>query len=202
MGIPFIISAPSGAGKTSLVKALVQDLPAMTVSISHTTRAIRPGEENGVNYYFVSQAEFQQLIAQNAFLESAEVFGHYYGTAQANLMQRLQQGKDVILEIDWQGAALVRAKLPQAVSIFILPPSLEILMQRLQNRKQDSEAVIEERMQQAKNEISHFAEFDYVVVNDDFATALADLKSIVQANHLRTKIQQQELGNLLQNLLG
>lgn len=178
-GTLFIVSAPSGAGKTSLVNALVERLPAISLSVSHTTRPIRPGETDRVHYHFVDDGVFDSMVARDAFLEHADVFGHRYGTALAPVEERLAAGEDVILEIDWQGARQVRAALPWAVGIFILPPSRETLLERLRSRGKDSDAVIEGRMAAADEEMSHQDEFDYRVVNDDFDTALEALGLIV-----------------------
>jgi guanylate kinase len=200
-GTPYIISAPSGAGKTSLVNALVQADPNILVSVSHTTRPIRPGEKNDVNYHFVSQIEFEALLAKHAFLEYAKVFDHYYGTSREWLATKLQQGNDVILEIDWQGAQQIRKQLPEAISIFILPPSLDVLRQRLIERGQDNEQVIAKRMQQAQLEIAHYQEFDYIVVNENFQQALKDLQTIFAAQKLRQSFQINHLANLIKTLL-
>ncbi|MDR9469195.1 guanylate kinase [Marinospirillum sp.] len=197
----YILSAPSGAGKTSLVAALLEKLPKLEVSVSHTTRAPRPGEEDGINYHFVSKAEFQKLVDEGAFFESAEVFGNYYGTSQQAVEQRMAAGVDVILEIDWQGAQQVRRKMPEAISVFILPPSQEALRERLNNRGQDSEAIIEGRMQQAINEMSHYPEYDYLLVNDDFQQALNELQAIFITQRLTLDSQQQSQAGLLENLL-
>lgn len=197
----FVVSAPSGAGKTSLVKRLVAELPNIGLSISHTTRARRPGEEDGRDYYFVTKPQFQEMIAENAFLEYANVFGNYYGTARSQIEVSLNQGDDVILEIDWQGARQVRRAWQDVVSIFVLPPSLEALYERLHKRGQDDEAVIERRMQAAREEMSHYAEYDYVVINDDFETALSELKAIVLAHRLRLDRQQRRHRVLLDALL-
>lgn len=197
----YIISAPSGAGKTSLIKKLVPVVDKLMVSVSHTTRAQRPGEIDGVDYFFTSVDRFQEMIANPAFLEYAQVFDNYYGTAQSSVEQSLNHGKDVILEIDWQGAAQIRRLLPETITIFILPPSTEVLRQRLQGRGQDSTEVIDRRMQDAKTEISHYTEYDYLIVNDDFNTALTDLKSIILANRLNINRQQKQLKSLLTDLL-
>lgn len=197
----YIVAAPSGAGKTSLVAALLRHLHQLEVSVSHTTRAPRPGEVDGVNYHFTTPAAFQQLIAEDVFFEWAEVFGNFYGTSQQSVEARLAAGVDVILEIDWQGAQQVRQKMPQALSIFILPPSLEALQQRLTQRGQDSAEVIAGRMQQAQSEMSHWAEFDYLVINDDFDQALADLRAIFQAQRLTRERQAQMQHSRLTNLL-
>ena len=200
-GTLYIISAPSGAGKTSLVKQLLADTEQLTVSVSHTTREMRPAEKPGVDYFYVSVETFKNMIEQMAFLEYAQVFDNFYGTAQQTVTDNLAQGLDVILEIDWQGAQQVRQLLPASVSIFILPPSIAILKQRLQNRGQDNAEVIARRMQDAVAEMSHYPEFDYLIVNDDFHTALQQLKSIISANRLSENRQQQALLPLLQDLL-
>lgn len=197
----YIISAPSGAGKTSLVKRLIADTDNLAVSVSHTTRAMRAAEQNGVDYFFVSQDAFKDMIEHQAFLEHAQVFDNFYGTSQQSVEANLAQGLDVILEIDWQGAQQVRRMLPDSISIFILPPSIEVLRQRLQNRGQDNDEVIARRMRDAVTEMSHYPEFDYLIVNDDFDTALEQLKSIVTANRLLQSRQQQLLTPLLQDLL-
>lgn len=197
----YIISAPSGAGKTSLVKQLRAELDKLAVSVSHTTRPMRAGESNGIDYFFVSADEFKAMIDRQAFLEHAQVFDNFYGTAQKTVEDNLALGLDVILEIDWQGAQQVRKMLPDSESIFILPPSIAILRQRLQNRGQDDENVIERRMRDAVTEMSHYPEFDYLLVNDDFSLALAQLKSIIIANRLQQNRQQQTLLPLLQDLL-
>ncbi|MCQ4257284.1 guanylate kinase [Stutzerimonas stutzeri] len=200
-GTLYIVSAPSGAGKTSLVKALLDAQPQVRVSVSHTTRAMRPGEVDGVNYHFVSREEFQERLSHNEFLEHAEVFGNLYGTSQRWLEQTLSEGFDLILEIDWQGAQQVRRLMPQAKSVFILPPSQEALRQRLTNRGQDSDEVIEKRMREAVSEMTHFVEYDYLVINDDFAHALIDLQAIFRANQLLQPSQQQRFQGLLEQLL-
>ncbi len=200
-GTLYIISAPSGAGKTSLVKQLLADFEQLTVSVSHTTRLMRVAEQDGLDYFFVSVEAFNKMIEQQAFLEYAQVFGNFYGTAQQTVSDNLAQGLDVILEIDWQGAQQVRRLFPDSVSIFILPPSIDVLWQRLQNRGQDNDEVIARRMQVAVAEMSHYPEFDYLIVNDDFNTALGQLKSIISANRLLQNRQQQALLPLLQDLL-
>ncbi|MCY1175045.1 Guanylate kinase [compost metagenome] len=200
-GTLFIVSAPSGAGKTSLVKALIDAQPNIRVSVSHTTRTMRPGEANGVNYHFVERAEFLRMTEQGDFLEQAEVFGNLYGTSQSALQQTLDAGHDLILEIDWQGAQQVRKLMPQSRSIFILPPTQQALRQRLTNRGQDSDEIIEGRMREAVSEMSHYSEYDFLVINDDFATALEDLKAIFRANRLQQKLQQQQFDSLLSQLL-
>lgn len=200
-GCLFVVAAASGTGKTSLVKALVDEVEGLGVSISHTTRAMRPGEEDGVNYHFISREVFQAQIEKGEFLEFAEVFGNLYGTSQAWVEAQLAQDRDVILEIDWQGAQQVRRLMPQCLSIFILPPSLEALAHRLNNRGQDSAEVIAHRLREAQGDIEHFAEFDFLVVNDDFNAALADLKSIVRGSRLRAYSQQQRQEKLISALL-
>jgi guanylate kinase len=201
-GTLYIVSAPSGAGKTSLVKALIDSMPQVRVSVSHTTRAMRPGEVDGVNYHFVDRERFLAMLERNEFLEHAEVFGNLYGTSQRWVEQTLAEGYDLILEIDWQGAQQVRRLLPEARSIFILPPTQQALRQRLTNRGQDSDEVIERRMREAVSEMSHYVEYDYLVINDDFAHALDDLKAIFRANQLRQQRQQQRHAALLEALLG
>ncbi|WP_079203873.1 guanylate kinase [Pseudomonas sp. CC6-YY-74] len=200
-GTLYIISAPSGAGKTSLVKALIDSEPQIRVSVSHTTRAMRPGEAEGVNYHFTSRDQFQAMIDNSELLEHAEVFGNLYGTSQAWVEQTLIDGYDLILEIDWQGAQQVRHLMPQSKSIFILPPTQEALRHRLTNRGQDSGEIIEQRMREAVSEISHYVEYDYLLINDDFAHALSDLKAIFRANQLLQSPQQQRHRGLLSELL-
>lgn len=187
----FILSAPSGAGKSSLIKALLaqESTRPMQVSVSHTTREPRPGENNGEHYHFVSVESFKKQIKHNAFYEHAEVFGNYYGTSEAAIDAQLAQGIDVFLDIDWQGAQQVRMKKPSVTTIFISPPSRQELENRLRGRGQDSEEVIAERMAQAQGECSHFEEFDYIVINDNFEQALTDLTTIV--NNQRLKRNQQ-----------
>ncbi len=197
----YIVSAPSGAGKTSLVKQLVSDMQQLSVSVSHTTRAMRPGEVEGEDYCFSSVAGFEQMIANNAFLEYAQVFDNFYGTAEQSVENLLNQGIDVILEIDWQGAQQVRKMRPDCCSVFILPPSVEVLRQRLKNRGQDSDEIIERRMRDAVQEMSHCDEFDYLVVNDDFDQAIEDLKSIVISYRLRKQRQLEKQAELLAQLI-
>jgi guanylate kinase len=200
-GTLYTISAPSGAGKTSLVNALLKADTAIRVSVSHTTRSKRPGEQDGVNYHFVSSAQFNTFADQGDFLEHAEVFGNCYGTSRSWVEATLNEGWDVILEIDWQGADQVRQVLPDTVGIFILPPSLVALEDRLTQRGQDSAEVISKRMQAAMNEISHFPEADYLVINDDFDRALADLAAIVTAQRLTLDNQQARHREQLERLL-
>ncbi|WP_439259055.1 guanylate kinase [Lonepinella sp. BR2930] len=200
----YILSAPSGAGKSSLISALLaQDQQKkMMLSISHTTRQPRPGEIDGVHYYFVSVPEFETLIEQGVFLEYANVFGgNYYGTSLPAIEKNLTQGIDVFLDIDWQGARQIRQKVRSVKSIFILPPSLEELERRLIGRGQDSENVIAQRMSKAMDEIAHYDEYDYVIVNDNFEQALADLKSILRTEKLRLDYQKQENQHLINELL-
>jgi guanylate kinase len=189
-GSLYIISAPSGAGKTSLVKALLERIDGVAVSVSHTTRAPRPGEVNGVDYHFVDQQTFERMVDNGEFLEHARVFGNYYGTCRATLLERLEAGEDVILEIDWQGARQVFEAFPQAVKVFILPPSRAALRERLTGRGQDSEEVIERRMADAVSEMRHHDEYHYLIFNDDFDTALADLLALFRALRLRSEAQR------------
>lgn len=200
-GTLYIISAPSGAGKTSLVRQLLSRDSLVRVSVSHTTRAMRPGEVNGKDYNFVSLEQFNRMVENGQFLESADVFDNQYGTSQSWVQQQLDQGIDVILEIDWQGAQQVRRLMPQAVSIFILPPSREALRERLTGRGQDDSSVIDRRMADAVNEMSHYAEYDYLVINDRFDQALSELQAVLAARRLRQSAQQQRQQALLTRLL-
>ena len=175
----FIISAPSGCGKTSLVEALIKKTKNLCVSVSHTTRSPRLDEANGINYYFVSIDEFEEMIKQNAFVEHAMVFDNHYGSSSQLIKEKLDEGVDVILEIDWQGARQVKNNMPNSTSIFILPPSKEALLERLQQRAQDNDATINKRMSDAQNQMQHFNEFDYLIINDDFDSALNDLNLII-----------------------
>jgi guanylate kinase len=200
-GSLFIVSAPSGAGKTSLIKALLEAMDGIAVSVSHTTRAPRPGEQNAVHYHFVDEKTFLDMQVQGQFLEHAKVFDNYYGTSKTALQDMLNRGLDVILEIDWQGARQVRQQFADTLSIFILPPSKQILQQRLTGRGQDDETVIARRMQDAVNEISHYREFDYMVVNDDFDLALQQLIAIVTTSRLTLPRQQITCRSLLLDLL-
>lgn len=200
-GTLYTVSAPSGAGKTSLVNALLERTPDLRVSISHTTRAMRPGEVDGVNYHFVCEATFLAMLERAEFLEHARVFGNLYGTSQVWVEEQLRAGTDVILEIDWQGAQQVKRLLPDTRAIFILPPSRETLEQRLNARGQDGPAIIAARMAEAVEEMSHYIESDFLVVNRDFDTALAELGSIIASHRLRTSRQREVLVELLQELL-
>ncbi|RUR10187.1 guanylate kinase [Legionella septentrionalis] len=197
----FIVAAPSGGGKTSLVKRLVNDLEDIEISISHTTRTQRPGEISGVDYFFVNEDEFLRMMDAGAFIEHARVFNHYYGTSTAQIHSRLQAGIDVVLDIDWQGAQQIRRIFPEAVGIFVIPPSLQSLRERLLARQQDNEQVISSRMQRARDELSHYSEFDYLIVNDDFNKASQELQAIVLANRLHISRQTTHLGKLLSFLL-
>jgi guanylate kinase len=196
-----IVSAPSGAGKTSLVKALLKNLDDLSVSVSHTTRQPRLGETNGIDYHFVSTKEFEQIESSNGFLESARVFDRYYGTARATVDDLLSKGIDVILEIDWQGAQQVRQQYSDCISIFILPPSLTTLEQRLRQRGQDDETIIRRRMQDAFSEMSHYTEYDYLVINDDFELTLTELQCIIRATRQLTAQQSIRQQSILANLL-
>ena len=200
-GTLYIFSAPSGAGKTSLVTELIKQTPQLVVSVSHTTRAMRPGEQNGVHYHFVKIPAFEQMVADNVFVEHAKVFDNYYGTSQTAIEQQLAAGLDVILEIDWQGARQVRERMPEAISVFILPPSRPALESRLKGRGQDSDDIIARRMRDAISEMSHYDEYDFLVVNDDFSQALAELKAIVTTHRLNQKRQKVALAALIRQLL-
>lgn len=197
----FIVAAPSGAGKTSLVNALVANDPRLVISVSYTTRAPRSGETDGVHYHFVTPGAFERRREAGEFLEHAEVFGHLYGTHGRTTEDILETGQDVILEIDWQGARQVKKSFPECHSIFILPPSVAALRERLGARAQDSEAVIQRRMGEARAELSHCEEFDYVVINDDFATALADLQAVIAHCRGEGAWRQEPVKELLAELL-
>ena len=198
----FVIAAPSGAGKTSLVKALLARKPELHVSISHTTRKMRPNEAEGREYYFIPIDEFREKVNRKEFLEYAQVFDNYYGTGRAPVNEQLAQGRNVILEIDWQGARQVRAAMPEARTIFVLPPSRRALEERLRNRNTDSDEVIARRLRDAVGDMSHWNEFDYVVVNEDFDRATADLATIVEGNGASLLAARPSLTPLLQDLLG
>ena len=197
----YIVCAPSGAGKTSLVKALLAADPQVHLSVSYTTRPPRPGEADGKDYHFVSHAAFEQMLGQGEFLESAFVHGNHYGTSQAWVRRNREEGRDILLEIDWQGAAQVRSLVPDAIGIFILPPSLDALDLRLKNRAQDSTEVIARRLQVARDEIGHVSEFDYVIINNKFEEAVQDLIAIVRAARLKLAAQMQRSRALIDNLL-
>jgi len=200
-GTLFTVSAPSGAGKTSLVSALIQSMPSICVSISHTTRKMRPGEVDGQNYHFVDQTEFSKMLGDASFLKHAAVYGNYYGTSKHWVEDTLAAGNDVILEIDWQGARQVRHLLGDTVGIFILPPSLDTLRGRLLNRGQDDQATIDARMEEARQEMSHYVEADYLVVNDNFDEALLALQSIIRCQRQTLGKQQFQHQQLLTSLL-
>jgi guanylate kinase len=197
----FVVSAPSGAGKSSLLRALLEGEAGLRLAVSHTTRAARPGETDGEHYWFVSRETFERMIAEGEFLEHARVFDHWYGTSEAAVRGGLEAGCDLVLEIDWQGARQVRRRFPEACSLFILPPSVEALRLRLRARGQDSEEVIERRMRDAASEMAHYAEYDYLVVNDDFGRALDQLRCIVTAQGLRQAFQARRLADTLGRLL-
>lgn len=201
IGTLFIVSAPSGAGKTSLVNALVRDTNHLKLSISSTTREPRPREIDGYHYHFIDETKFQQKVTAGDFLEHAKVFGNFYGTSQESVDKMLHEGHDVVLEIDWQGAQLIKKRRPDAISIFILPPSIEELRERLESRKQDSKDVIDARMSKSMNEMSHYHKADYLVINDDFEEALKCLKTIVRCHRLETKKQAVINQDVLEKLL-
>ena len=204
----FIISAPSGCGKTSLVEALIKKTKNLYVSVSHTTRPPRPDEIDGINYYFISISEFEEMIRTNAFVEHAMVFDNHYGSSSKLIKEKLDEGVDVILEIDWQGARQVKKNMPNAISIFILPPSKKALLGRLKQRAQDNDATIKKRMSDAQNQMQHFKEFDYLVINDDFNSALNDLNLIIcrpdktsERFKLSLSEQSKKHGKLLKKLI-
>lgn len=200
-GALYIISAPSGAGKTSLVEALLKNTPSISTSVSYTTRRKRPAEQDGINYHFVDRPTFQNMIRDGVFLEYAELFDNFYGTARASVEAQLAAGQDVILEIDWQGAQQVREQMPPYASIFILPPSKNILQQRLHARNQDSQTIIQQRMDEANRDISHYNEYDYVIINDDFNDALSDLSAIFRARRLLLETQTSQIQAVIDRLL-
>jgi guanylate kinase len=197
----FILSAPSGGGKSSLIGALRKTHPHVTVSVSHTSRAPRPGEENGKHYHFVDTDSFKQLIEEEVFLEWAEVFGNFYGTSRLAIAEQLAEGKDVFLDIDWQGAQQIRELFDDVTTVFVMPPSKSELRQRLMERGQDSDDVIDSRMAKAQAEMSHFEEFDYLIVNDDFDAALKELEQIVLSQRLKTSKQALKFESLIKDLL-
>jgi len=200
-GTLYVISAASGAGKTSLVSAVLQQVPEIEVSVSHTTRAPREGEVDGVNYYFVDKDKFEEMVEAGEFFESASVFGNMYGTSRQHIQEQLLKGKDVILEIDWQGARQIRQLMTDCKSIYIAPPSITALRERLSKRGQDDEAVINKRMREAISEMSHYAEFEYLVINDDFDEARDNLAAIIKGNRMLFAYQQQKHAELLAELL-
>ena len=200
-GILYIVSAPSGAGKTTLVGALLKSMPDIKASISHTTRPMRSGEKEGINYHFVTEEIFLSLINKEAFLEHAQVFNHFYGTSKKWVKKTLSEGIDVILEIDWQGAEQIRDLIPESKSIFILPPSLEALEERLIKRGQDDPTVIKRRLAAAKEEISHYMMADYLLINDGFDETLVEFNSIILHERLKLQSQKQKNLNLLNSLL-
>lgn len=200
-GTLYTISAPSGAGKTSLVTQLVARDSNIRVSVSHTTREKRAGERNGLDYHFIDDTQFVAMLGENAFLEHACVYGNYYGTSQRWVQETLAKGTDVILEIDWQGAAQIRKKISTSVGIFILPPSRQALLERLTGRGQDDKDVIQQRLAMAREDMSHYIEADYLIVNKVFETALAELEAIIRSRRLRMTVQEQRQARLLQELL-
>jgi guanylate kinase len=197
----YIISAPSGAGKTSLIKALLKSVDRLKVSVSHTTRPRRSNEVDGIDYHYISLEKYQQMLAEDDFLEHAQVFGNQYGTSKKAVEDLIHQGTDVILELDWQGARQIQKKMPKAISIFVLPPSLEALHQRLNNRAQDDENVIQKRMLEAKQEMSHYNEYQFLIINDDFDVAFNELRSLVTAERLRLERQAFEHADLIHSLI-
>ena len=202
-GTLFIVSAPSGAGKSSLINALLKKFnldDSLRLSISHTTRAPRPGEVDHESYHFVSVEEFESLIERDAFFEHAKVFDNYYGTSKEIVLDWINQGKDVLFDIDWQGARLIKEQVPEAIKIFILPPSLDALRQRLIKRGQDEMDVINKRMAQAMSEISHYDEYDYVIINDDFDESLITLRSIILSKRAELKSLQNNSQALLDDM--
>jgi guanylate kinase len=201
-GLLLILSAPSGAGKTSLYRALLERMADVVASVSHTTRPARPGETDGVDYHFVSPEGFDRLVEEGAFLEHARVFDRQYGTSRAAVEAERQAGRDVVLEIDWQGARQIREVIPEAVSVFVLPPSREALRQRLEGRGQDDEDVIERRMRDAEAEMSHYGEYDYVLINDEFEEALESLMAVVRAERCRLANRQPALDRFAAGLMG
>jgi len=197
----FVVSAPSGAGKSSLLRALLEREPGLSVAVSHTTRAPRPGEQDGAHYHFVDKAAFGAMVERGEFLEHAQVFDNFYGTSESAVRTPLEQGRDLVLEIDWQGARQVRQRFPEACGIFVLPPSVKALRERLNRRGQDSEEIIQRRMRDAEAEISHYPEYDYLVVNDDFEQAVDALRCIMTAQRLRQTQQDARLQDTLRELL-
>jgi guanylate kinase len=200
-GTLFVVAAPSGGGKTSLTRALLEKDPGIRLSVSYTTRPPRPGEQDGVDYHFVSAERFMALRDAREFLEHAHVHGNWYATSASWLNQQIEAGQDVLLEIDWQGAAQVRRLIPSSVHIFILPPSLALLEERLHRRGQDDKATIARRLEAARDEMRHCTEFNYVIINQDFATAVDDLSAIVRASRLRAAQQCVRHGALITQLV-
>ncbi len=200
-GTLYIVAAPSGGGKNQLVQHLVKNLPDIQVSISHTTRDQRPGEQEGVNYFYVSESDFIKMVKNHEFIEHAKVFEHYYGTSVVQINQRLALGIDVVLDIDWQGARQIKTLFADAVSIFIVPPSLVVLRERLQARQRDDSTVIAKRMEQAQAELSHYKEFDFLIVNDEFSKAATELSAIILAQRLKLSRQLEKQKQLLSFLL-
>lgn len=201
LGTLYIVAAPSGGGKTSLVKELLASLDGIEASISHTTRPKRPGEQEGVDYFFIDDSSFRRMVKNEEFIEHAKVFGNQYGTSKEQIQSRLDEGVDVLLDIDWQGAQQIKTLFENSVGVFIIPPSLEDLKQRLLARNQDNEQVIQDRMKQAQDELSHYTEFDYLIVNDQFEVALEELKTVIAANRLRVSKQTIRQSKLLSFLL-
>ena len=200
-GMLYIISAPSGAGKTSLVKALLEETDLIEVSVSYTTRAQRPGEREGIDYHYIQHDIFKQMIADDQFIEHAEVFGNFYGTSKMQIKEKLKAGIDVILEIDWQGAQQVKEQFEHCTTVFILPPSRHELLSRLKERGQDADEVINKRMNEAIEQLSHYNEFEYLIVNDQFSHALGELKALIYAFRLRQTSQCRRHHNLIKALL-
>ncbi len=198
----FVVAAPSGGGKSSLISALIKMDQRVRLSVSCTTRPPRPGEQEGVHYHFVNDATFRDLVARDSFLEHAQVFDHSYGTSREEVERQLAAGYDVILDIDWQGARQIRASFPSCCTIFIIPPSLDVLRQRLSSRGQDSESVIQRRMKDAASEISHWNEFDFLIINDKFDDALSDLHSVVRHGRLNRPLNIHKNREILAELLG
>ncbi len=200
-GTLYVISAASGAGKTSLVNAVLEQVDELVVSVSHTTRTSREGEVDGVNYHFVDKTTFEKMVEAGEFFEHATVFGNMYGTSQQVIQQQLHSGMDVILEIDWQGARQIRKLMPDCKTIYVVPPSTAALRERLDSRGQDDAAVIEQRMREAISEMSHYVEFDYLIINDDFDEAKENLAAIIKGNRMLHEYQQQKHAELLTQLL-